>query len=191
MTKVTMKVVYDACVIYPASLRDLLMNLATSKAVSTHWSDEIHEEWISSLLENRPDLKREALERTRREMDGAVIGGLVTDYEHLVESLRLPDPNDRHVLAVAIRVGATLIVTLNLNDFQKSDLAAFGVEAVSPDEFIDRLIVDKPITVLDAVRSHRQSLRNPAMSVDEYMDALRRQGLVRTVAFLGEHRGDI
>jgi len=62
-------VVYDACVLYSASLRDLLLNIARVRLVYPHWSQEIHEEWIHSLLRNRPDLSRESLERTRRQMD--------------------------------------------------------------------------------------------------------------------------
>lgn len=51
--------VYDACVLFSGSLRDLLMNLAVVQAVHAHWSDEIHEEWIRSVLRNRPNVRRE------------------------------------------------------------------------------------------------------------------------------------
>ena len=113
----TFIVFYDANVLYPAELRNFLMHLALIGVFRAKWSPEVHEEWIRSLLANRPDLTREKLERTRQLMDKAAPDALVTGYEHLIPGLRLPDPNDRHVLAAAIRCGASVIVTRNLGDF--------------------------------------------------------------------------
>jgi hypothetical protein len=54
-------VVYDACVLYPAPLRDLLVQLATTRIFRAKWTDRVHDEWIGNLLINRPDLKAEQL----------------------------------------------------------------------------------------------------------------------------------
>jgi predicted nucleic acid-binding protein len=108
---------YDSCVLYPAPLRDLLMWLALSDLFRARWSNDIHEEWIRNLLEDRPDLTRERLERTRDKMNSNIRDCLVTGYEPLIDGLTLPDPNDRHVLAAAIRASADVIVTFNLKDF--------------------------------------------------------------------------
>jgi hypothetical protein len=56
---------YDANVLYPASLRDLLIRLAMTGMVGARWTARIQDEWIRSLLQNRPDLHAEQLERTR------------------------------------------------------------------------------------------------------------------------------
>lgn len=93
----------DACVLYPAPLRDLLMHLALTDLFRAKWTDQIHDEWIRSVLEQRPDLRREQLERTRQLMNAHVRDCLVTGYEDLIPALSLPDPDDRHVLAAAIR----------------------------------------------------------------------------------------
>ena len=93
---------YDACVLYPAPLRDLLMHLAMTDLYHAKWTNDIHDEWIRNVLANRPDLKRSQLERTRELMNKYVRDCLVEKYEHLILSLRLPDLNDRHVLAAAI-----------------------------------------------------------------------------------------
>ncbi|MGB0068005.1 MAG: hypothetical protein WBQ11_08155 [Isosphaeraceae bacterium] len=90
-------VVFDACVLYPAPLRDLLVQLALGDIFSARWTDAIHDEWISNLLESRPDLSREALERTRSLMNSHVRDSLVTGYEGLIPGFLLPDENDRHV----------------------------------------------------------------------------------------------
>src|SRR3954467_1188927 len=105
---------YDANVLYPAPLRDLLVRLATKGLFQARWTARIQEEWISNLLLNRPEITRDQLERTRRLMERAVPGCLVTGYEPLVESMNLPDPNDRHVLAAAVCGRADVIVTRNL-----------------------------------------------------------------------------
>ena len=105
---------YDANVLYPAELRNLLMHLALIGLFRAKWSADVHEEWISSLLKKRPDLTRDKLERTRILMDQHAVDALVTDYEDLIPGLQLPDPDDRHVLAAAIRGHADVIVTINL-----------------------------------------------------------------------------
>jgi len=153
--------VYDACVFYSGSLRDQLLHLAHWKAVHARWSDDILEEWIRSLLRDRPELKRDQLETTRQNMNQKFRFGRVKNYESLIETLQLPDPNDRHVLAAAIRAKATLIVTYNLSDFPQKVLASYNIEVVSPDEFVSRLIQNNPIAVVQAANHHRARLTRP------------------------------
>jgi hypothetical protein len=94
---------YDACVLYPAPIRDVLMHLALTDLYRARWTNDIHEEWIRSVLKNRPDLSRERLLRARDLMNSHVRDALIHDYEDLIPALSLPDPNDRHVLAAAIK----------------------------------------------------------------------------------------
>jgi hypothetical protein len=175
---------YDSCVLYPAPLRDLLMWLALSDLFRARWSNDIHEEWIRNLLEDRPDLTREQLERTRDKMNSHVRDCLVTGYEPLIDGLTLPDPNDRHVLAAAIRASADVIVTFNLKDFPTESLAQFGVEAQHPDTFIVHLIDLNPGRALNFVTRCWRNLKNPPKTVEEYLDTLLIQGLPETVAVL-------
>jgi len=110
--------------------------LGVPRGFQAKWSAHIHEEWISNLLQNRPDLTRAQLERTRMLMDKHAVDALVTDYEDLIPVLHLPDPNDAHVLAAAIRGRVDVIVTMNLRDFPASTIGLLGIEAQHPDEFI-------------------------------------------------------
>lgn len=178
---------FDANVLYPAPLRDLLMWLATTDLFRARWTDEIHEEWIRNLLENRDDLTREQLERTRRMMDEHVDDCLITGYEELIDALELPDPDDRHVLAAAIVGRADVIVTKNLADFPDATLAPFGIEAQHPDEFITHLIDLAPARACEAVRACHQNLKRPPKTVDEYLDTLLRQELPHSVAAIRTH----
>ena len=75
-------VIYDASVLYPAPLRDLLLQLATANLLRAKWTNKIHDEWIENLLENRADIDRAALARTRHLMNIAVPNCLVTGYEY-------------------------------------------------------------------------------------------------------------
>lgn len=177
-------VIFDACVLYPAPLRDLLMHLALTDLFRAKWTEEIHAEWIRSVLANRPDLTREQLERTRRLMNAHVRDCLVADYEDIIPVLALPDPNDRHVLAAAIRSSANVIVTFNLGDFPPETLGKWGIEAQHPDDFISHLLDLAPHLVCVAAKRQRESLKNPPMSPDDFLTALERQGLARTVTAL-------
>lgn len=97
-------VVYDACVLYPAPLRDLLMRLALTDRFRARWSNTIHDEWIRNLLKQRPEISPATLEKTRQLMNANVRDSLVEGFEHLIPAIQLPDPDDRHVVAAAIHV---------------------------------------------------------------------------------------
>ena len=79
-------VVYDACVLYPAPVRDLLMEIAISDLVQAKWTERIHQEWMTSLLKDRPEIK-ERIQQTRRLMDTAIPDALVTHYESLIDGI--------------------------------------------------------------------------------------------------------
>ena len=124
-------VILDACVLYPARLKDLLMELSglahQSNIFRAKWTKEIQDEWIRNVLEEEKKkgnsrVTPATLEKTRKLMELAVPDCLVTGYEHRIEALSLPDPDDRHVLAAAIECGAKIIVTANLKDFPVSQL---------------------------------------------------------------------
>lgn len=177
-------VVYDACVLYPAPLRDLLMHLALSDLYRARWSDMIHDEWTRHVLANRPDLTQDQLNRTRRLMNAHVRDSLVTGFESLIQSICLPDPGDCHVAAAAIHSGASLIVTFNLKDFPAEALKPYNLAAQHPDDFIVDLLDLHPAGVLEAVASHRRSLKTPPKTADEYLDTLLAQGLTQSVAVM-------
>jgi len=147
----------------------------------------VHEEWRTRLLKNRPDLTREKLERTRMLMDKHAEDALVTGYGDLIEGLRLPDPDDRHVLAAAIRGRADVIVTRNTKHFPDDALQPFGIAAQHPDEFVVHLLDLAPGLVIEAVQRHRESLRSLAKTVEEYLEMLEKEGLTETVAILREY----
>jgi PIN domain len=173
--------VLDACVLYPAPLRDLLMWLALSDLFRARWTSMIHDEWMRNLLANRPDLKHEDLARTRSLMDAHVRDCVVTGFEPLIASIALPDADDRHVVAAAVHSGAQRIITFNLTDFPDEQLQPLGLQAVHPDGFVLDLLNKDPDKVCQAVAMHRRTLKNPPKSGEAYLDTLLKQGLPQTV----------
>ena len=120
-------VLYDACVLHPAPLRDLLIRIANTGVVHARWSERILDECFRSILTRRPALKPDALARTRELMNDSVSDCLVEGFENLIDGLSLPDLDDRHVLAAAIRAGAQVIVTANLRDFPANAQESVGL----------------------------------------------------------------
>ena len=175
---------YDACVLYPAGVRDLLVRLAQTGLFRARWTDRILDEMVRSILADRPDLTPTRLMRTRRMMCDAVADCLTTGYESLIDGLELPDPDDRHVLAAAIRAGSEVIVTENLKDFPTKALEPYNIEAQTPDVFVLHLIELAPSTVRAVVQHQAAALDNPPMTVGEVLDHLARSGLPRAAAAL-------
>lgn len=180
-------VVYDACVLYPAHLRDLLLRLAEVGLVQARWTNTIQNEWVAALCGQRPDLSPERLARTVTLMNDALDDCLVDGYEGLIPGLDLPDPDDRHVLAAAIRAGASAIVTMNLKDFPSESLERFEIEAIHPDDFICDLGDLAPSRLIAVAKAQRADLHRPPLSAEEYVALFVRLGLPGIAAFLGDN----
>lgn len=181
-------VVLDACVLYPSFLRDLLIRLGLTGLYQPKWSATIEDEWQRNLLANRADLTPEQIQRTAALMNKAVPDAMITGFEPLIDSVDLPDVDDRHVVAASVRSNSEIIVTFNLKDFPAPALNAFGIEALHPDDFVMDLFDLNRALVLSAVTTQRSNLRRPPMSVDEYLEALLRQGMAQTVKELSKYR---
>ncbi|MFM7129161.1 MAG: PIN domain-containing protein [bacterium] len=178
---IPVSVLLDANVLYPAPLRDLLIRLAQNGLIRPKWSNAIHDEWMRNLVNNNPSLNPDRLIRTKNLMNDAVRDCLVQGFEPLINSLTLPDPDDRHVLAAAIHARVQFIVTFNLKDFPAQTLATFHMEAIHPDELLIQLFDSAPGFVCSAIKRQRESLRNPPRSAAELVQTLNSQGLPQFV----------
>lgn len=153
LSRTRLVTVYDARVLYPSLICNLLMYLGTERLVSVRWTAAIHDEWTRNLLEARPDLPPERLARTRRSMETALPDAEADGFEHLITGLSLPDPDDRHMLAAAIHAGAELIVTQNLKHFPAGALTPHGLEARTPDA-LPRRLLDAESTATRVASAH-------------------------------------
>lgn len=180
----TLTAVLDACVLYPARLRDLLLSLAGADLFRPIWSEIIQDEWIRNVLANRPDLTRGQLERTRDLMNRAFLAASVRGFEGIIPTLTLPDPDDCHVLASAIHAHADLIITINLNDFPPAALGAHGILPAHPHPFVDYLFALDEDEALASIAKMRRRLRAPSMTPKEFIESFEKAGLIRTASRL-------
>lgn len=180
----TFTVLFDSNVFFGVALRSLLMQIAMSGLFRPRWTRDIQDEWIAAVLSKRPDIDRSSLDRVRQQMDRAVPDCLVTGYEGLVSSLTLPDPDDRHVLAAAIVGRADCIVTFNDRDFPIEALKPYRIHTRHPDRFLLEIDGLDQGTLVDAARGDLAHYVNPRLSVDTYVDRLRRAGVPATADYL-------
>lgn len=159
-------VVLDACVLVPHPLFDTLLRLADAGLFRPLWSDQILVEVERTLTKKRGLSAQKARHRIRK-MTRAFPDAVVTGYEDLIPAMT-NDPKDRHVLAAAVRAGASLIVTANLKDFPPRSMHDYEIEAVHPDAFLlDQLDLD-PELVLEVLRQQRADYTDPVLSVPEF-----------------------
>ncbi|QJU52690.1 PIN domain-containing protein [Herbiconiux sp. KACC 21604] len=168
----TIVAVYDANVLYPSLLRDILVRVSVYGAVRARWTEQILDETFRNLRANRADLNVDAMNRTRALMNDAVRDARVTDFEYLIDELELPDPDDRHVLAAAIHTRASVIVTSNLKDFPTEDLAQYGLTAQHPDIFLTRLFDDDSVAIVDTVRRIMAANSRPRLTITDIVARL-------------------
>jgi len=174
---------FDACVLYPQTLRDLLLNLARTDLFRARWTDRINQEWTRKLLEKNPG-KADRVARTLALVNQSVQDCLISGFEDVIPTLQLPDPDDRRVLAAAIVGRADVIVTLNLDDFPSEQLEPFGIEAQHPDRFVAHLIGRDRAVVCAAIRRMRERYRNPPMTAAEYVNSMEKKGMSRSADLL-------
>ena len=167
----------DANVLFPATTRSVLLELARKKVFRLLWSERVHDEWMRNLAARFPNIAPEKIGRMRALMEGYVDDATVSGYEPTIASLTLPDADDRHVLAAAIHGVASIIVTSNIRDFPAADLAVHGIAAMTPDAFAVRLFALDREGVLEALAADRGDMRNPPLTAEDYLNALARSGL--------------
>lgn len=175
----TFIVVYDACVLYSNTIRDLLVRLAITGVVQAKWTEEILDEVDRNLAEHGiGDPEKRA--RRRRLMNEAVPDCLVTGYEPFIDGLKLPDEDDRHVLAAAIKAGAQVIVTDNLRDFPADYLEPWGIEAKSADDFVMDLIDMYDRIVYSCAQAMADNTQRPPLTLDDILTRMERAGLIES-----------
>ncbi len=161
----------DACVLVPIALADTLLRLAERELYRPLWSDRILAEAADAVADVHPDLGPELIARRFRAMDDTFEDALVTGWEPIEASLSLPDPDDRHVVAAAIRGRADAIVTANVRHFPGAALAPLGIAVVDPDEFLLDQLDLAPRILVDVLREQAAHTRNPPLEPTDLLAA--------------------
>lgn len=177
-------VVIDACVLYPAPIRDILLSMASEGLLKPKWSKTIQDEWTRNLLINRRDLNKEQLDATIQAMNTAFPDSTIEHFEELIPGLSLPDEDDRHVLACAIKCKADLITTFNLKHFPSKIIEKFDIQIQNPDELICNIIDLNEKIACKAFTKMVNRLKNPAKTKSEVAATLENCGLTQSAVRL-------
>jgi len=180
-------VIFDACILYPFHLRNIVVQVAVDRLVDARWTDEIHDEWIRNLVANRPAIPIERLQITRRLMNDALPGAMVVGYQRHILAVTLPDPDDRHVVAAGIASGATIVLTWNLRDFPAREMKKHGLRTQTPDAFLVELCDHAPDLILASLANARRNLSKTRVSASDFINILKNQGLIQLSARIAGH----
>ncbi len=186
----------DACVLVPVLKRNLLLSLAEAGFFRLRWSARILDETERGILRLTEGkglrAPRDRAARARRAMEVAFEDAAVTGYDGLMGAIGpVPDPDDAHVIAAAVKAHAAVIVTDNLRHFPEDILAPWDLEAKTADAFLaDTIGLDVPLAIA-AIATLRMRLRLPEKSADILLRDMAAAGLPLTVDLLGEHVGSL
>jgi predicted nucleic acid-binding protein len=161
------KVVLDACVLYPFTVRDVLLQAAAQGFYQVYWSETILDEALRNLISDRR-MTEDRAAKLVAVMRRAFPEAQVTDHEALIPSMR-NDEKDRHVAAAAVKAGAQVIVTSNTRDFY--DLPS-GIDVQTPDEFLCNLFDLDPPHMIAVLETIARRYRKPPMEIPRIVNAL-------------------
>ena len=164
--------ILDACVLYPASLRDTLLRGAEGDLHSLRWSDRILEETRRNLVGDGRATEQQA-NRLVSVVKGNFPESDVTGFDMLEHEIT-NHPKDRHVLAAAVVANARTIVTFSTKDFPESALTRYGITASTPDQVLTKLIVSAPKTMLEIMAEHAAALTSPPATLVELLQRLKK-----------------
>jgi hypothetical protein len=184
-------VVFDACILYPFHLRNIVVQAAVDRLVEARWTDAIHDEWIRNLAAGTPNIPIERLQTTRRLMNTALPAAISSGYEDLIPTVSLPDPNDRHVVAAAIAAGASVILTWNLRDFPATALKKHGLRRQTPDTFLADVYDQARDLAVSSLAHARRNLNKSRVSASDFIDIPGEQKLTQFVTQLEKHATDL
>jgi predicted nucleic acid-binding protein len=174
--------VLDTNVIYPVIIRDLLFWFAYYELYTPKWSDNIFDEWRRVMTEKGVS---EAEANTRIEKANlAFPDALVKNYKALISNLELPDEDDRHILAAAIKTNANIIVTNNIKDFPDAYLQSLGLSAKTADDFLTDIIDLNQEQAIAAFKEMVLNKKSPKIDEFGVLNQLRNAGLNETAGYL-------
>lgn len=174
------RVVIDACIWHGAFVRHVLRHLALAGLFEPRWTVRIESEWLRSVRRARPEIPAERLMDARDRFREEFPLGLLPVRLPTYQLPPLPDPDDAHVIEAAMTCSAQAVCTLDAHGFPTPIMRRLGIEVLSPDELVTRLLATDPRTSRIALTTHRAALRAPRMSRDQYLNAMRSAGLPRS-----------
>lgn len=163
--------VVNACVLYPAALRDTLLSVAQTRVFAVRWTRQILDEMARNLLANNPHVTEAGVAYLVGQMQRAFPHSAVEEYEPLIAAMTNHE-KDRHVLAAAVKAGANVIVTLNVKHFPRSACDLHRIEVHRPDEFLLYQLGLAPDLVYQAPQNQVSRLANPPRTFEDQLERM-------------------
>lgn len=174
-------VILDANVLYPFRTRDVLLSFAQAGLFRARFTEEILDEWTYNLIKNKPQLES-SVRRQEAAIRDTFDECFVTGYAPLIPGLSIPDKDDRHVLAAAIKCSAQIIVTETRKDFPAETLEEYGVETLSADDFLANTYDLFPKSGPRVLKQVRERYDNPPFTRSEFLMDLIKSGMPKLAA---------
>lgn len=182
----------DACVLASALKRNMLLSFAQAEFYRIRWSGKVMDETertIEKLLKRKGVLEpKQGAQRQRNNMCRAFEEASVEAFEPLEPALLEINTKDRHVLAAAIKTGASVIVTDNLKDFPASYCAQFDIQPLSADSFFADCISLSPSHTMATLRQMRELLKNPEITPEKLITLCEGEAMLKTASLMHEYK---
>jgi predicted nucleic acid-binding protein len=169
----------DACVLVPNTLCDTLLRLAERGFYRPIWSQRILDETKWAIVRIHPEIDPERVDWRLQQMNAAFEDARIEGWEQVCAGLDLPDPDDRHVWAAAIKGGAQTIVTFNVKDFPSDRLSTTSIVATHPDDFLLDQLDLYPAVALQVLQEQAGDLMSPPSDLADVLNRLQRCGVPR------------
>lgn len=178
----------DANVLFGYPLRDTLLHAVEAELYRPAWSEEVWEEVTRNLQDPRRKHPHtpEDIQHLMDEIRGAFPDAFVDKYQGLIPVMPV-NKKDQHVVAMAVRAGAQVLVTYNVKHFPAEDLVPYGIEVQKPDDFLHNLYLRTPLTMVDVIRTQASLLNNPPKTPDEILDDFERVHVKRFARAIRTH----
>ena len=184
-----MRVLMDACIIFPTVMREMLMETAEAGGFTPLWSDKILDEWRHAA--GRADFEVGGIAGVEIALLKAKWPKAMVDIDaDVIDTLSLPDRNDRHVLAAAIAGEAEVLLTRNLKDFPTKTLARYDILRREPDGFLLEFAQSSPIDMIEVGRKVQARAVAASGRPQLIRPLLKRTGLPRMGKFLEAEFGE-
>lgn len=173
----------DANTLFGALTRDVLLTLAAEDIFDPFWSQQIQDEWTRNLI-GKYSLPAAQVSRTTEKMNAAFPNAMVAGAPGLEARFPGVHPGDLHVAASALAARATHLVTSNAKHFRDPELGSAGIEVISADRFVERLIQEDAATVLHFLDRMRSRMTRPPYDRPTFRALFHRAGLPRSSRLL-------
>jgi predicted nucleic acid-binding protein len=179
-----MRLLLDANVLYPSTLRDLFLTLARQGKFQLYWSDRIIDEWLINVRPTLPRHQKSLLEKIIEELKIDFSYSWIYNHGGVLNNPTLKDQDDIHVIEAAIKAEVNYIITFNTRDFPNSLLKKYDIRAVHPDRFLSDRMLDDKEEIIKAVELLCLTQRYEKQQTHQVIESLKNRGLLRTVRMM-------